>query len=339
MANEDRKPPNGVDPRASSRVVVDGAPSGAGPRDAARRRLHGRGLREAAGRHCVDLEHASRPATCTSTALAREAAAGADAAGAKSIVFNTITVSDGISMGTPGMRYSLVSREVIADSIETVAGAEGFDGLVAIGGCDKNMPGCAMAMARLEPAGGVRLRRHDPPGHQASRHHFGVRGRGQPRRRQDRATRSCKRSSAPRSRARARCGGMYTANTMASAIEALGLEPRRTARRRKRSASDKSNDCRRAGEAVVRSSSAASSRRDILTQEAFENAITTVIALGGSTNAVLHLLAIAHDARGRAHARRLHAHRRARAGARGSAAERPLPDVGADRDRRHPAAA
>src|SRR5689334_25197663 len=81
--------------------------------------------------------------------LAREAAAGVDAAGAKSVVFNTITVSDGISMGSPGMRYSLVSREVIADSIETVVGAEGFDGFVAIGGCDKNMPGCAMAMARL----------------------------------------------------------------------------------------------------------------------------------------------------------------------------------------------
>ena len=84
--------------------------------------------------------------------LARAAAAGADAAGGKSVLFNTITVSDGISMGSPGMRYSLVSREVIADSIETVVGAEGFDGLVAIGDCDKNMPGCAMAIARLNRA-------------------------------------------------------------------------------------------------------------------------------------------------------------------------------------------
>src|SRR4030066_1193641 len=87
--------------------------------------------------------------------LALEAGHGVDSSGGKSIIFNTITVSDGISMGTPGMRYSLVSREVIADSIETVAGAEGFDGIVAIGGCDKNMPGCLMAMARLRPPGGV----------------------------------------------------------------------------------------------------------------------------------------------------------------------------------------
>src|SRR4029079_11603764 len=126
-------------------------------------------------------------------ALAREAAAGADAAGAKSIVFNTITVSDGISNGTPGMRYSLVSREVIADSIETVMGAEGFDGLVAIGGCDKNMPAGVMAVGRLNrpavvvvarralhPPRRVRLRRHDSarsvPG-QTRRHRLGIRGR------------------------------------------------------------------------------------------------------------------------------------------------------------------
>ena len=117
--------------------------------------------------------------------LAREAGIGADAAGGKSVPFNTITVSDGISMGSPGMRYSLVSREVIADSIETVVGAEGFDGFVAIGGCDKNMPGCAMAIARLNrPAvfvygGTIR------PGCRAARHRLGVRSRGQSRRGQD----------------------------------------------------------------------------------------------------------------------------------------------------------
>ena len=117
--------------------------------------------------------------------LAREAGAGADQAGGKSVPFNTITVSDGISMGSPGMRYSLVSREVIADSIETVVGAEGFDGFVAIGGCDKNMPGCAMAIARLNrPAvfvygGTIRL------GTRAARHRLGVRGGGRARRRRD----------------------------------------------------------------------------------------------------------------------------------------------------------
>ncbi len=115
--------------------------------------------------------------------LADEAAAGVDAAGGKSVIFNTITVSDGISMGTPGMRYSLVSREVIADSIETVAGAEGFDGLVVVGGCDKNMPGGVMAMARLNRPGRLRLRRHDPARTETARHRLGIRGGGRPRQR------------------------------------------------------------------------------------------------------------------------------------------------------------
>ena len=117
--------------------------------------------------------------------LARAAAAAVDKAGGKSTTFGTITVSDGISNGAPGMRYSLVSREVIADSIETVSGAQGFDGVVAIGGCDKNMPGCMMALARLESAFGVRLRRHDPARREASRHHFGVRGARRVRQRHD----------------------------------------------------------------------------------------------------------------------------------------------------------
>src|SRR5215831_19527877 len=148
MANEDRKPPNGVDPRESSRVVVDGAP-----------RAPGRAMLRAVGFKDEDFSKPQvgiastwsmlTPCNMHIDALAREAAAGADSAGAKSVVFNTITVSDGIANGTPGMRYSLVSREVIADSIETVTGAEGFDGLVTIGGCDKNMPGCLIAIARL----------------------------------------------------------------------------------------------------------------------------------------------------------------------------------------------
>src|SRR5580698_1850200 len=226
--------------------------------------------------------------------LAREAAAGANAAGGKSVLFNTITVSDGISMGSPGMRYSLVSREVIADSIETVAGAEGFDGLVAIGGCDKNMPGCAMAIARLNrPAvfvyGGTIL-----PG--AGRRDivsvFEAVGGHAAGRISDAQLLEVERTAIP---GPGSCGGMYTANTMASAIEALGLSlPGSSAQ--EAVGEDKRSDCHRAGEAVVRLVREGLRPRDILTRRSFENAITIVIALGGSTNAVLHLLAIAHDA-------------------------------------------
>ncbi len=227
--------------------------------------------------------------------LAREAAQGADAAGGKSVLFNTITVSDGISMGSPGMRYSLVSREVIADSIETVVGAEGFDGFVAIGGCDKNMPGCAMAMARLNrPAvfvygGTIR------PG--AKRRDIvtvfeavGARAAGKI---SDGELLEVERTAIP---GPGSCGGMYTANTMASAIEALGLSLPGSSAQEAVSA-EKAADCRRAGEAVVQLIRAGLRPRDILTRKSFENAITVAIALGGSTNVVLHLLAIAHEAR------------------------------------------
>ena len=155
--------------------------------------------------------------------LAREAAAGADAAGGKGVLFNTITVSDGISMGSPGMRYSLVSREVIADSIETVVGAEGFDGFVAIGGCDKNIPGCAMAIARLNRPAVFVYGGTIQPGQGTYRHRLGIRGRG----RAAPAARSAMREVLEVERTAipgpGSCGGMYTANTMASAIEALGL--------------------------------------------------------------------------------------------------------------------
>jgi dihydroxy-acid dehydratase len=226
--------------------------------------------------------------------LAREACAGVDAAGGKSVLFNTITVSDGISMGTPGMRYSLVSRELIADSIEAVAGAAGFDGLVALGGCDKNMPGCAMAIARLNrPAvfvyGGTirpgRERRDIISVFEAVGAHAAGKLSGP-------ALLEIERTAIP---GPGSCGGMYTANTMASAIEALGLSlPGSSAQ--DAVGEDKLSDCRRAGEAVVRLIRDGLKPRDILTRKAFENAITLVIALGGSTNAVLHLLAIAHDA-------------------------------------------
>ena len=227
--------------------------------------------------------------------LAREAARGVDAAGGKSVTFNTITVSDGISMGTPGMRYSLVSRELIADSIETVVAAEGFDGFVALGGCDKNMPGCAMAMARLNRPSVFVYGGTIRPGAQrrdivAVFEAVGAHAAGKI---SDQQLAEVERTAIP---GPGSCGGMYTANTMASAIEALGLSlPDSSAQE---AVSDsKRDDCRRAGQAVVALVNAGIRPRDILTRKAFENAITLVIALGGSTNAVLHLLAIAHEAR------------------------------------------
>ena len=231
--------------------------------------------------------------------LAREAAAGADHAGGKAIIFGTITVSDGISMGTPGMRYSMVSREVIADSIETVAGAEGFDAVVAIGGCDKNMPGCVIALARLNrPAvfvyGGTIL----PGIHPETKKEcdivsvFEAVGQHAAHRLDDAGLKQVEDCAIP---GPGSCGGMYTANTMASAIEALGLSlPNSSAQIA--IGAEKKDDARRAGEAALALLKSGLRPRDILTKKAFENAITVVIALGGSTNAVLHLLAIAHAA-------------------------------------------
>ncbi|MBM3872788.1 MAG: dihydroxy-acid dehydratase [Verrucomicrobia bacterium] len=231
--------------------------------------------------------------------LAREAEAGANAAGGKAIIFGTITISDGISMGTPGMRYSLVSREVIADSIETVAGAEGFDALVTIGGCDKNMPACVMAMARLNrPSvfvyGGTIL----PGIHPDSKKEcdivsvFEAVGQYAAKKLDEAGLAKVEACSIP---GPGSCGGMYTANTMASAIEALGLSlPNSSAQLA--IGAEKKEDCRRAGEAALALLKAGIRPRDILTRKAFENAITVIIALGGSTNAVLHLLAMAHEA-------------------------------------------
>jgi dihydroxy-acid dehydratase len=232
--------------------------------------------------------------------LAREAEAGANSAGGKAIIFDTITISDGISMGTEGMKYSLVSREVIADSIETVVGCQGMDGFVAIGGCDKNMPGALMAIARLNrPAvfvyGGTIL-----PGCLTADGRkldivsvfeaVGAHANQKIGEQEFHEIESCA-IPGPGS-----CGGMYTANTMASAIEALGMSlPNSSAQNAISEA--KRDDCRRAGAAVVEMLKRGITPRDILTKKAFENAITVVIALGGSTNAVLHLLAIAHSAR------------------------------------------
>ena len=226
--------------------------------------------------------------------LAELAGAGADEAGGKSVIFNTITVSDGISMGTQGMRYSLVSREVIADSIEAVAAAEGFDGLVAIGGCDKNMPGCVMALARLNrPSVFVYGGTIQPgPKHRDVISVFEAVGGVAAGRMSEAELREVESTAIP---GPGSCAGMYTANTMASAIEALGMSLANSSAQEAISDA-KRTDCLRAGQAVMRLLQRGITPADILSKEAFENAITTVIALGGSTNAVLHLLAVAHDA-------------------------------------------
>ena len=226
--------------------------------------------------------------------LADAACMGADEAGAKAVLFNTITVSDGISMGTPGMRYSLVSREVIADSIETVVGAQGFDGFVAIGGCDKNMPACAIAMARMDrPSvfvyGGTIL-----PG--AERRDiisvFEAVGGHAAGTVSDIELKEVEETAIP---GPGSCGGMYTANTMASSIEALGLSlPGSSAQNA--ISQEKKQDSYNAGAAVQNLIKLGIKPSDILSKESFENAITVTIALEGSTNGVLHLLAIAHAA-------------------------------------------
>jgi dihydroxy-acid dehydratase len=226
--------------------------------------------------------------------LADEAERGANAAGGKAVQFNTITVSDGISMGTPGMRYSLVSREVIADSIETVVGAEGFDGFVAIGGCDKNMPGCMMAMARLDrPSVFVYGGTIQPGPHRRDIVSvFEAVGGVAAGKVSEAELLEVEKTSIPGAGS---CGGMYTANTMASAIEALGMSLPNSSAQDAISA-NKMTDCEHAGAAVVELVKKNIKPSDILTREAFENAITVIITLGGSTNAVLHLLAIAREA-------------------------------------------
>src|SRR3569833_2752706 len=273
------------DPREYSRLVVDGAKQAAS-----------RAMLRAVGFTDADFSKPQigiastwanvTPCNMHIAELAREAVSGADAAGGKGVLFNTITVSDGISMGSPGMRYSLVSREVIADSIETVVGAAGMDGYVAIGGCDKNMPGALIAIARMNrPAvfvyGGTILpgcitgdtRKLDivsvfeaigaHANHNISEQEF-------------QAVEQCAVPGA------GSCGGMYTANTMASAIEALGMSlPNSSAQAA--ISKEKMEDCHRAGAAVIKLLDQGIRPRDIMTRKAFENAITVVTALGGST--------------------------------------------------------
>ena len=227
--------------------------------------------------------------------LADDAARGVNNANGKAVIFNTITISDGISMGTEGMKYSLVSREVIADSIETVIGCQGFDGVVAIGGCDKNMPGCMIAIARLNrPAifvyGGTIL----PGCHKDKKLDvvsvFEAVGARANNLIDDAELAEIEAKAIPGAGS---CGGMYTANTMASAIEALGMSlPNSSAQAA--ISEDKKRDCELAGAAVLNLLEKGIRPSHIMTKEAFENAITVVIALGGSTNAVLHILAMAN---------------------------------------------
>ena len=223
--------------------------------------------------------------------LADKAEKGINNAGGKAVIFNTITVSDGISMGSEGMKYSLVSREVIADSIETVAGAQGFDGVVAIGGCDKNMPGCLMGLARLNRPGVFVYGGTIQPG----RNHtdivsvFEAVGKRANNDINDIELEQIESTAIP---GPGSCGGMYTANTMASAIEALGMSLPNSSSQDAIS-EDKNSDCLRAGEAVVNLLKKDIKPSDIMTKKAFENAITLIITLGGSTNAVLHLIAMA----------------------------------------------
>lgn len=229
--------------------------------------------------------------------LAKKSAEGIDAAGGKSVIFNTITISDGISMGSEGMKYSLVSREVIADSIETVVGCQGFDGFVTIGGCDKNMPGCVIAMARLNrPSvfvyGGTILPGYCDKVAIDIVSVFEAVGAYANKKISKKKLTDIESKAIP---GPGSCGGMYTANTMASAIEALGLSlPNSSAQAAV--SEDKAKDCLEAGKAVLNLLKKDIKPRDILTKKAFENAITVVTALGGSTNAVLHLLGIANAA-------------------------------------------
>tara|TARA_B000000437_G_scaffold219202_1_gene200305 strand:+ start:224 stop:1903 length:1680 start_codon:yes stop_codon:yes gene_type:complete len=224
--------------------------------------------------------------------LAEHVNKAANDAGGKGIIYNAITISDGISMGTEGMKYSLVSREVIADSVETVSGCMGHDAIVAIGGCDKNMPGLMMGLSRLNrPSLFVYGGTIQPgPGHTNIISVFEAVGSHAAGSISDIQLKQIEDTAIP---GPGSCGGMYTANTMASAIEALGMSlPNSSAQ--DAISQEKVRDCLNSGEAVMNLIKQDIKPSDIMTRSAFENAIKVTIALGGSTNAVLHLLAMAH---------------------------------------------
>ncbi len=222
---------------------------------------------------------------------------GVSQAGLVGMRFNTIGVSDGISMGTDGMSYSLQSRDLIADSIETIMGAQWYDGLIALPGCDKNMPGCVMAMGRLNRpsimvyGGTIRAgctAKHSKLDIVSAFQSYGeyLAGSITDEERQEIVMNSCPGPGA--------CGGMYTANTMGSAIEALGMSLPYSASYPAES-EEKANECVEAGKAILQLLEKDIKPRDIMTREAFENAMVVTMALGGSTNAVLHLIAMARS--------------------------------------------
>src|SRR6202161_4009719 len=229
--------------------------------------------------------------------LAKRAEAAVRGAGAMPQMFGTITVSDGIAMGTEGMKYSLVSREVIADSIETACSAQSMDGVVAVGGCDKNMPGALIAIARMNiPAifvyGGT-----IKPGHLNGRDltivsSFEAVGQFSAHKIDEKELMDVERHACPGAGS---CGGMYTANTMSSAIEAMGMSLPFSSTMAAEDA-EKADSAAKSAQAVVNAVHTQLLPRQILTRKAFENAIAVVMAVGGSTNAVLHLLAMAHAA-------------------------------------------
>jgi len=229
--------------------------------------------------------------------LAREAKDGARDNGGAPMIFNTITVSDGIAMGHEGMFYSLPSREVIADSIETVTNAERLDGIVAIGGCDKTTPGCLMSIGRMNIPSVYVYGGTIQPGKLNGEDidivsSFEAVGKYHEGQINDEELHKVECNACPGAGA---CGGMYTANTMASAVEALGMSIPGSSSTP--AVNDyKEQECKQAGELVVDLLEKGIYPRDIMTKEAFENAITVVMALGGSTNAFLHLLAMAHSA-------------------------------------------
>ncbi|MGH7497838.1 MAG: dihydroxy-acid dehydratase [Gemmatimonadales bacterium] len=229
--------------------------------------------------------------------LAQRAEAAVRSAGAMPQTFGTITVSDGISMGTEGMKYSLVSREVIADSIETACGAESMDGVVAVGGCDKNMPGAMIAMARMNIPGIFVYGGTIKPGHLDGRDltvvsAFEAVGQHSAGKIDDRELLAVERNACP---GKGSCGGMFTANTMSSVFEAMGMSLPYSSTMAAED-DEKAESAARSGEVLVEAVRRDIRPRHILTREAFENGISVVMALGGSTNAVLHLLAIAHAA-------------------------------------------
>lgn len=229
--------------------------------------------------------------------LGEEVKKGVEKSGLYGMRFNTIGVSDGISMGTDGMSYSLQSRDLIADSIETIMGAQWYDGLIALPGCDKNMPGCLIAMGRLDrpaimvyggtikPGCGLNNEKLDIVSAFQSYGQY-LAGSISEEERKEIVKRSCPGAGA--------CGGMYTANTMASAIEALGMSLPYSASIPAEDP-DKIKECYEAGQAILKCLELDLTPRKIMTRDAFENAMTVVIALGGSTNAVLHLLAMARS--------------------------------------------